>query len=145
MRLIKWLVILVVLFLAWKAIEPRLRKSGAAKQTASSGNPAANCAASAARASEVWGSGLRQYINPPYDIAAWSGFKSGVEGSIATAESDCSCSSDGCAKGRQAMRDLRSLVSDLDTAIRNGSSPPLDAVQRQEAIDNLIDEARGSS
>ena len=39
------------------------------------------------------------------------------------------------------MRDLRSLLSDLDSAIRNGSAPPSDLVQRQEAIDKQIDEA----
>ena len=39
------------------------------------------------------------------------------------------------------MRDLRALVSDLDTAVRNGSPPPSDAVQRQESIDRQIDEA----
>lgn len=144
MRVVKWLVILLLLFLAWKVIEPRLKKSGAPSKS-SSGNPAASCADSAARASEAWGSGLRQFVNPPYDVTAWNEFKGHVEGRIASAESDCSCQSDGCAKGRQAMRELRSLVSDLDYAIRNGSSPPLDAVQRQESIDNLIDQARGSS
>jgi hypothetical protein len=144
MRIVKWLVILVILFLAWKAIEPRLRKSGAPAKS-SAGNPAASCADSAARASEAWGSGLRQFVNPPYDVTAWNEFKGHVEGRIASAESDCNCQSDGCTKGRQAMRELRSLVSDLDYAIRNGSSPPLDAVQRQESIDNLIDQARGSS
>ena len=144
MRILKWLVVLVILFIAWKAIEPRLKKSRAAR-TSSSENPAANCAASAARASEAWGSGLSRFVNPPYDLAAWSEFRSDVEGRISSAESDCNCASDGCGKGRQAMRDLRNLVSDLDSAIRNGSSPPGDAVQRQEAIDNLIDEARGGT
>ena len=39
------------------------------------------------------------------------------------------------------MRDLRSLSSDLDSAIRGGTPPPSDLVQRQEAIDKQIDEA----
>ncbi|HEY2325839.1 MAG TPA: hypothetical protein VGJ82_23485 [Thermoanaerobaculia bacterium] len=39
------------------------------------------------------------------------------------------------------MGDLRSLLSDLDSAIRNGSAPPSDVVQRQDAIDKQIDEA----
>ena len=38
------------------------------------------------------------------------------------------------------MRDLRSLVSALDSTIRNGSDAS-DLVQRQEAIDNQINEA----
>ena len=40
------------------------------------------------------------------------------------------------------MSDLRGLVSDFDTAIRSGSSPGQDAVQRQEQIDRQIDDAR---
>ena len=39
------------------------------------------------------------------------------------------------------MGDLRGLVSDLDNTIRNGSSPE-GFVQRQEQIDNRINEAR---
>jgi hypothetical protein len=39
------------------------------------------------------------------------------------------------------MSDLRGLVSELDTAIRNGSSPPDNAVQRQESIDTTIETA----
>jgi hypothetical protein len=39
------------------------------------------------------------------------------------------------------MRDLRSLLSDLDSSIRNGSPPPSDLAQRQEAVDKQIDEA----
>jgi hypothetical protein len=40
------------------------------------------------------------------------------------------------------MSDLRTLVSECDTAIRNGSPPPSDMVQRQEAIDNAIAAAK---
>jgi hypothetical protein len=62
-------------------------------------------------------------------------------GKISAAESECSCSADSCQKARAAMGDLRSLLSDLDSAIRNGSAPPSDVVQRQDAIDKQIDEA----
>jgi hypothetical protein len=39
------------------------------------------------------------------------------------------------------MHELRSLISDMDTSIRNGSPPPSDAVQRQESIDRQIEAA----
>ena len=39
------------------------------------------------------------------------------------------------------MTDLRGLVSEMDSAINNGSSPPDNAVQRQEAIDTKIEAA----
>jgi hypothetical protein len=42
---------------------------------------------------------------------------------------------------RDAMRDLQSLVTNLDNSITSGSAPPDDAVQRQEAIDTKIETA----
>ena len=42
---------------------------------------------------------------------------------------------------RDAMRDLQTLVANMDNAITSGSPPPDDAVQRQEAIDTKIEAA----
>jgi hypothetical protein len=39
------------------------------------------------------------------------------------------------------MSDLLNLVGEFDSSIRNGSSPPDNAVQRQEAIDTKIEAA----
>ncbi|HEV8431794.1 MAG TPA: hypothetical protein VGR95_00160 [Thermoanaerobaculia bacterium] len=139
-RIVKVIVLIAVLYVAWKYGLPWLQRQqsggGTTHATAQSGCPAA-----AARASETWGSGLHQFVNPPYDLAAWSSFHDSVENKIASAESECSCSDASCDKARSAMHDLRSLLSDLDTAIRNGSAPPSDLAQRQEAIDKQIDEA----
>jgi hypothetical protein len=41
-------------------------------------------------------------------------------------------------KSRELMRDLRALMNDMDAAIRSGTPPPSDVVQRQEMIDNQI-------
>ena len=138
-RVVKIVVVIAVLYAAWKYGLPWLQRQqsgGSSTQTAQSGCPAA-----AARASEAWGSGLHSFVNPPYDLAAWSSFRDGVESKISSAESECSCGSASCDKAKAAMRDLRSLSSDLDSAIRNGSPPPSDLAQRQEAIDKQIDEA----
>lgn len=107
--------------------------------TASSAGP---CARAAEAASEEWGRGLARFVNPPYDLTAWSSFRNDVEARIATAEGICTCSEPPCDTVRGAMTDLRSLVADLDTSIRNGSSPPGDVVQRQESIDNRIADAK---
>jgi hypothetical protein len=95
----------------------------------------------AERASESWGSGIAQFANPPYDLAAWSTYRSGVESKIAAAEAKCTCANESCAKVREAMRDLRGLVADMDGSMRNGSSPG-NIVQRQEAVDDRINEGR---
>ena len=140
-RLVKIAVVAALVFLGLKFVVPMVKKQvgGRAGETAVAGG-GSSCVRSAERASETWGSGLRQFANPPYDLAAWSSFRGNVESSIASAESDCGCTAESCAKARAAMRDLRSLVSALDSTIRNGSDSS-DFVQRQEAIDNQINEA----
>ena len=121
---LRWLVVIVIVAIAVKYTLPRFR------HTAPDSQPQASCAAAAARASETWGSGLHRFANPPYDIAAWSDFKATVDGQITEAEK--------CESVQAPMRDLRALVAECDTAIRNGTPPPSDFVQRQEAIDNAI-------
>jgi hypothetical protein len=139
-RIVKLLVVVAVVFLIWKYAIPMLKdqgRRGDAKAVPAAGT---SCVRSAERASEEWGSGLRQFMNPPFDDMAWSVFRGKVESRIGTAERDCSCSASSCEKSREAMRDLRALVSDFESTMRSGSSAS-DFVQRQEAIDNRINEA----
>ena len=138
-RIVKIVVVIAVIFAIWKYGVPWIQRQGSVgtSKTASSDN---SCISSAQRASEKWGSGLGQFVNPPYDLDAWSTFRGNVESSISAAESDCGCAAESCTKAREAMRDLRSLVADLDSTLRNGSDPS-GFVQRQEAIDNKINEA----
>lgn len=138
-RLLKWIVALAVVVFAWKVALPWVKGQnlGSSSRAAASGgtNP---CVAGAQYASETWGSGLGRFVNPPYDIDAWSQFREDVGQRIAAAEKDCSCPSESCARVRSALSDLRTMSSELDSSIRNGSAPPGDIVQRQEAIDNAI-------
>ncbi len=143
-RLLKWIVIIGIVFFAWKVVVPWVKeqKLGGSSTSISTGAPGDDsCAGQAERASEVWGSGLAQFANPPYDLGAWSSFREQVDAQISKAESKCSCAAESCVKVREAMGDLSALVGDLDNTIRNGSSPE-GFVQRQEQIDNRINEAR---
>ena len=142
-RLLKWIVLVVLALIAWKYLAPWVTKQMHRTSAAStSGATGTSCVNAAQQASEKWGSGIGRFANPPYDIQAWSSFTEGVKLSIATAESACGDSTESCVKARSSMADLRTLVSDLDSAIRTGSAPPGDVVQRQESIDTRIDEAR---
>src|SRR3954453_7027155 len=139
-RLIKWVVILVIIFFAWKYAVPWAKKQIHGRSTAAASDDSA-CITAAQRASETWGSGLHSFVNPPYDLGAWNAFRTGVETKIAFAEAACKESSASCDEARSAMRDLHGLGAELDTAITSGSPPPDDAVQRQEAIDTKIEAA----
>jgi hypothetical protein len=142
-RLFKWIVIVGLAVFAFKVVVPWVKQQKLGGQTTSISTSVGDdsCAGQAERASEKWGSGLAQFVNPPYDLNAWSSFRSTVESQIGMAESKCTCANESCAKVRDAMRELRGLVSDMDSAIRNGSSPG-GIVQRQEHIDVMIEESR---
>jgi hypothetical protein len=139
-RLIKWIVVIALVILAWKYAIPWAKKQiqGHAAPTAAADN---SCTTAARGASETWGSGLHNFANPPYDLAAWGRFRDDVEAKISAANAACRDSSQSCDMARDAMRDLRTLVGDMDNAITSGSPPPDDAVQRQEAIDTRIETA----
>jgi len=139
-RLIKWVVIIALAVVAWKYGIPWVKQQMKGR-TSSSASAENSCVAAAQSASNAWGSELHRFANPPYDIAAWSSFRGDVEGKISSAESECRGTSQSCDAARTAMRELRTLVGELDTSIRSGSPPPDDAVQRQESIDTKIEAA----
>lgn len=139
-RILRIIVVIAIAYVAWKYVLPWVKQQGdrGAETTAASAGD--SCVQSAENAAETWGSGLRQFVNPPYDLNAWSSFRGNVESEINAADADCDCAAESCGKARAAMRDLRSLVSDLDSTIRSGSDAS-DFVQRQERIDNALSEA----
>ncbi|MEA2325281.1 MAG: hypothetical protein QOE68_240 [Thermoanaerobaculia bacterium] len=139
-RLIKWVIVIALVIFAWKYAVPWAKKQiqGRSAPAAAADNA---CTTAAQRASETWGSGLHRFVNPPYDLGEWARFRDDVEAKIAIANAACRESSQSCDMARDAMRDLRTLVANLDNAITSGSPPPDDAVQRQEAIDTKIETA----
>ena len=139
--LIQLLIVIVIAFLVFK-----WWKSHQSTPTAAAGASASQeCAAAAAAAGETWGSGVGRFANPPYDTAAWDDFRSRVEKQARQAQEKCLCGDAACNTAKGAMSDLRSLVNEMDSALRSGSPPPSDLVQRQEAIDNAINAARESA
>ena len=147
-RAVQVVIIIVIAYLAWKHAVPWFNehiKTGSEPVKVAGPGDSGTCAQYAERASNTWGSGLGRFVNPPYDLAAWGAFRSQVTEAIGLAEAQCLCAEEGCRKVREAMGDLRSLVSDMDTAIRNGTPPPSDVVQRQERIDNTIEAAKGKT
>lgn len=144
-RIVKWLVIVVIAFLAWKYLSPKFLKQSTTTTSAPAeqgGFVNSSCIGAADRASQAWGSGVGKFVNPPYDLDAWSIFRSDVDSKIANAQGQCACVGESCHKVQSAMHELSSLVSDLDASLRAGTPPPGDVVQRQEAIDRELDEAR---
>lgn len=139
-RLLKWIIVIAIIVAVYRVGIPWLKKQDFMRSAASV--PADSCSHAAEDATNAWGGGLGRFVNPPYDLSAWSAFRDDVLTRIRDAERKCGCSKDSCQRARAAMSELRSLVSDLDRAIRDGSAPPSDVVQRQEGVDEAIAAAR---
>ena len=141
-KLIQLVIILALLFFAWKWF----KNNQAAPSRISSSRSAATgsaCSPYADSAANAWSRGIGKFTGaPPYDMAAWDSFRGDVQTRIGEAESHCGCAADSCAKAREAMSGLRGMVDSVDGMIRNNSEPPSDIVQRQENVDNLIDQAK---
>src|SRR5438105_4999323 len=95
-RLIKWVLAIAVVIAIWKYGIPYFKEhSGSSSTNASaSGGSDNSCVRSAERASEAWGSGLRQFVNPPYDAGSWTSFRTDVDAKIGVAEAACTCSAE---------------------------------------------------
>lgn len=139
-RLLKWGAVVAIVVIAHQYGLPWLKRHQL--KSSASASALTPCASAAEAATNRWGEGLGRFVNPPYDLAEWSGFRSGVIEEIARAERACACEKESCRKARTAMSQLRELSGGLDAAIRNGTSPPDDAVRQQAAIDDQITEAR---
>ena len=140
-KLVKWVIVLAIVFVGWKYGLPwiKAKTSGSSSGTASTDN---SCISIADRASEVWGAGIGKFVNPPYDLVAWSSMSASVNSSIMATSTACGCPAESCIKVQSAMKDLHTLVADMDSAIRSGQPPAGDIVQRQAAIDAQLDTAR---
>jgi hypothetical protein len=145
-KLLKWIVIVALLVFGWKTLGPRIKEkldSSTRSESPAVSSAGSGCVQLAAAASDEWGSGLSRFINPPHDLDAWGRFRTGIETKISRAQAQCRCSDDSCTRAASALADLRGLIGEMDMAIRGDSSPPANLVQRQESIDNAIEEARG--
>src|SRR5258708_34191974 len=137
-KLVKWVIVLAIVFVGWKYGLPwiKAKTSGSSSGTASSDN---SCISIADRASEVWGSGIGKFVNPPYDLDAWSSLSASVNSSIVATSTACGCPAESCSKVQSAMKDLHTLVSDMAPAIASGKPPAGSSAHPQSAIDAHAD------
>lgn len=144
--LVKLVIVAAVLFVLWKEVLPKISThTSPATQTNTGTSAGTNCVFEARGASDYWSGTLPRFANPPYDMQAWDDFKSHLDARINRAQEKCSCAEESCKLGREAIDDLKTLAGEMDSAIRNGSSPPSDLVQRQERIDNAINSAQDAA
>src|SRR2546428_5656192 len=140
--LIKWVIVIAVIVLIWTKFVPWLNERHSASTSTTAESPGVACASAAAAASEAWGSGVGRFANPNVDMSAWDEFRSRVDQQARRAQERCLCGDSACNTAKNALADLRGLVSEMDSSLRSGSPPPSDLVQGEGAIDNTINYRR---
>ena len=140
--LVKWVIFIAIIVVVWKKGVPWWKEHHSESTPTTASSPGQDCASAAAAASETWGSGVGRFANPSVDLVAWDEFRSRVDQKARRAQERCLCGDSACNTAKNALADLRGLVSEMDSSLRSGSPPPSDLVQRQEAIDNAINSAR---
>jgi hypothetical protein len=141
---------LIVIAIMWKFM-PTVRHADADATTSEARTPDAisatatktSCVPGAQKAFDLWGNKVRSLtmMPPPIDVNEWSALRDDVDASISAAESGCDCELESCTKSREALSELRSIITEMDSTVRNGSPPPSDLVQRQGEVDTKLDSA----
>lgn len=147
-RLVKVLVVVAVIYVAWAEGWPWLRErlggapaeQGAVLEEAESGGAA--CVAAASRANEHFADGVRYVFQPPYRPEEWGNVRAGIDGRIAEAEGTCGCSAESCRLAAQALTELSGQLAELDAGFASGGGLGGNPATRQERIVDLLEEAR---
>ena len=112
---------------------------------ASTGSGAGRCIDLASRASSAFGEEIRRFSRPPFDVNAWSASVTRLQIKMADADSACYCPSAACPKAREALSELRTLVSQFEGFVRGDATGMSNPASLQERVDQLLDEARALS
>ncbi len=76
------------------------------------------------------------------DYSVWGSVLVRVAGALAEAERACSCPTAACAKGSDAVDELRTMFDELDDMARGNPLGIGNPARRQERVYELLDEAR---
>lgn len=146
-RIVKFLVVLVILYFAYTAGWPWLqeqlgRVSKSTAGTGGGGGEGGRCVEMAAAASASFGGEIPRFSRPPVDLDAWGAVVSSTQRQIADAQTECACALDSCRKASDALSELSGMVYEFDSGFRGAGGMPINAARQQERIDELLAEAR---
>lgn len=105
----------------------------------------ARCIAEAGAASDAIADELIPNARPPVDSGVWGTVLVRVAGALAAAENACSCPTAACAKGLDAVYELRAMFDELDDVARGNPAGIGNPARRQERVYVLLDQARAAA
>ena len=113
--------------------------------SAAEDSESALCIAQADAASDAVADELVPNARPPVDSGVWGTALVRVAGALAAAENACSCPTAACAKGLDAVYELRTMFDELDDIARGNPTGIGNPARRQERVYALLDEARAAA
>ena len=142
-RLIALAILAAIVYYAVTQGMPWLQTAMGAKGGGSGeGSESADCIAQANDASDAIADELIPNARPPVDSGVWGTVLVRVAGALAAADNACSCPTAACAKGADAVYELRTMFDEFDDIARGNPMGIGNPARRQERVYDLLDEAR---
>jgi len=147
-KLVKWLVLLLVVVIAWKEGWPHVKTLLAAASPSSISADVAGesldnrCIRLATEAAQDFGDGVSKYGRDRSDTGGWMRFAGRIQKRVESARNYCSCPSDACAKANSALVQLGSLIQRTDGMVRGSTEVTFNPATDMEEIYDKLDQAR---
>ena len=100
------------------------------------------CVSEAGAAADTVVEELLPAARPPVDAGVWGSALTRGARVLAAAENACACSTPACAKGQEAVQELRGLYDELDDMARGNPLGFGNPARRSERVYELLDQAR---
>ena len=149
MKILRWVAFAFLIFVLLTEVIPRIRdRVEGVSQDKIVGRPdpmagdATACVRLAELASALVGDEVHGAKPPPGDSSGWAEASDVIHQRITEAEDVCTCPEPGCDTARDAMQELGALVNDIDQMIAGAGTGALSLTNRQERINELLEQAR---
>jgi len=142
-RLLGLAIIAVIIYFALTQGLPWLKTAmGSGAGSSAEDSESSYCVAEANAASDAISDELIPNARPPVDAGVWGTALVRVAGALAAAENACSCPTAACAKGSDAVYELRAMFDEFDDIARGNPMGIGNPARRQERVYELLNEAR---
>ena len=135
-------IIAVIIYFALTQGMPWLETAMGTGGGSGEGGESAFCISEASAAADTIAEELVPAARPPVDAGTWGSALVRGGRVLARAEDACSCPTAACAKGYEAVQELRGLYDELDDMARGNPMGFGNPARRTETVYQLLDQAR---
>ena len=141
-KLVGVAIIAVIIYLLLTQGMPWLQTAMGTGGPSGEGSESAFCVSEANAAADTVSEELIPMARPPVDAGAWGTALMRGGRVLASAETACSCPTAACAKGYEAVQELRGLYDELDDMARGNPMGFGNPARRAETVYELLRQAR---